>query len=96
MYAEVHLHLADRPNVLSVPVDAIEGLGTSAEQAYVVRSGEIHVVQVTTGLETPTRIEVLSGLQAGDKVVVGRHSGLSEGQKVQDRPASYENDSNRS
>jgi RND family efflux transporter MFP subunit len=96
MYAEVHLHLADHPNVLSVPVDAIDGLGTSVEQAYVVRSGEVHVVQVTTGLETPTRIEVLSGLQAGDKVVVGRHSGLSEGQKVQARPASYENDTSRS
>jgi multidrug efflux pump subunit AcrA (membrane-fusion protein) len=60
MYAEVHLHLANRPNVLSVPVDAIDGLGTSVEQAYVVRLGEVHVVQVTTGLETPTRIEVLS------------------------------------
>jgi len=95
MYAEVHLHLADRSNVLSVPIDAIEGLGTSVEQAYVVRSGEIHVVQVATGLETPMRVEVLSGLQAGDKVVVGRHSGLSEGQKVQGRPASYENGSNR-
>jgi RND family efflux transporter MFP subunit len=95
MYAEVHLHLASRSNVLSVPVDAIEGLGTSVEQAYVVRSGEIHVVPVTTGLETPTRIEVLSGLRTGDKVVVGRHSGLSEGQKVQDRAATYENDSNR-
>jgi RND family efflux transporter MFP subunit len=96
MYAEVHLHLADHPNVLSVPVDAIDGLGTSVEQAYVVRSGEVHVVQVTTGLETPARIEVLSGLKAGDKVVVGRHSGLSEGQKVQARPASYENDTSRS
>lgn len=96
MYAEVHLHLADRSNVLSVPVDAIDGLGTSVEQAYVVRNGGIHVIQVTTGLETPTRIEVLSGLQAGDKVVVGRHSGLSEGQKVQAHPVSYENDSTHS
>ena len=94
MYAEVHLHLADRPNVLSVPVDAIDGLGTSVEQAYIVRSGVVHVVQVTTGLQTPTRLEVLTGLQAGDQVVVGRHTGLSEGEKVQARPATYENDSN--
>lgn len=96
MYAEVHLHLADRPDTLSVPVDAIDGLGTSVEQAYVIRSGVVHVVQVTTGLQTPTRLEVLSGLQAGDQVVVGRHSGLSEGEKVDARPASYENASNRS
>jgi RND family efflux transporter MFP subunit len=96
MYAEVHLHLADRPNTLSVPVDAIDGVGTSVEQAYVVRSGVVHVVQVTTGLQTPTRLEVLSGLQAGDQVVVGRHSGLSEGEKVEAQAASYENNSNRS
>ena len=91
MYAEVHLHLADRPNTLSVPVDAIDGIGTAVEQAYVVRTGVIHVIQVTTGLQTPTRLEVLSGLQSGDQVVVGRHSGLSEGEKVQPRSATYEN-----
>lgn len=96
MYADVHLHLADRPNVLSVPVDAIDGLGTSVEQAYLVRSGVIHVVQVTTGLQTPSRLEILSGLQAGDQVIVGRHTGLSEGEKVQARPATYENDASHS
>ena len=90
MYAEVHLHLANRRNALSVPVDAIDGIGTAVEQAYVVRGGIVHVVQVTTGLQTPSRLEVLTGLQAGDQVVVGRHSGLSEGEKVQARSATYE------
>ena len=52
----------------------------------------IHVVQVTTGLQTPNRLEVLTGLQPGDQVIVGRHTGLSEGEKVQARPASYENE----
>ncbi|RXH54146.1 putative Co/Zn/Cd efflux system membrane fusion protein [Granulicella sibirica] len=92
MYAQVHLHLAARSNVMSVPVDAVDGLGTSVEQAYVVRDGMVHVVQVTTGLQTATRLEVLSGLKPGDQVIVGRHTGLSEGQKVQTRAATYEND----
>jgi RND family efflux transporter MFP subunit len=92
MYAEVHLRLADRPNVMSVPVDAVDGLGTSVEQAYVVRDGVIHVVQVTTGLQTATRLEILSGLKPGDQVVVGRHTGLSEGEKVHPRLATYETD----
>lgn len=96
MYAEVHLHLADRPNVMSVPIDAVDGLGTSVEQAYVVRDGIVHVVQVSTGLQTSTRLEVLSGLDAGDKVIVGRHTGLSEGEKVQPRAATYENDPSKS
>jgi multidrug efflux pump subunit AcrA (membrane-fusion protein) len=28
-------------------------------------------------------VEILSGLKEGDTVVVGRHAGLREGQKVQ-------------
>jgi len=92
MYAEVRLHLATHPNVLSVPVDAVDGLGTTVQQVYVVRADELHLVKVTTGLQTPTRVEILSGVQSGDQVVVGRHSSLSEGEKVTARLASYESD----
>lgn len=90
MYAEVHLHLAARPNVLSVPLDAVDGLGTSSQQVYVVRNGVVHLVNVTVGLQTPTRVEILSGIQPGDKVIVGRHTGLSDGEKVDPQPAGYE------
>jgi len=91
MYAEVHLHLAARPNVLSVPLDAVDGLGTSVQQAYVVRDGIVHLVVVKTGLQTPNRLEILSGLQEGDKVIVGRHTGLSDGERVDAQAAGYEN-----
>jgi RND family efflux transporter MFP subunit len=92
MYAQVHLHLADRPDVLSVPVDAVDGLGSSVEQAYIVRNGVVRVVQVTTGLQTATRLEVLTGLKAGDQVIVGRHTGLSDGEQVHAQQATYESD----
>lgn len=90
MYAEVHLHLAARPNVLSVPLDAIDGIGTSVQQAFVVRDGVVHLTTVKTGLQTPTRVEILSGLQSGDKVIVGRHTGLSDGERVDAEAAGYE------
>ena len=93
MYAEVHLHLAARSNVLSVPLDAVDGLGTSVQQAYVVRDGIVHLVTVKTGLQTPNRLEILSGLQEGDKVIVGRHTGLSDGERVDAQAAGYENNS---
>ena len=96
MYAEVHLHLADRPNVLSVPLDAVDGLGTSAQQVYLVRGGVVHLVTVKTGLQTATRVQILSGLQSGDKVVAGRHTGLADGEKVDPEPVSYEPTGNRS
>jgi RND family efflux transporter MFP subunit len=90
MYAEVHLHLKARPNVLSVPLDAIEGLGTSSEQVYAARGGELHIAKVVTGLQTSAQVEIVSGLAAGDQVVVGRHVGLFDGEKVNARPAGYE------
>jgi RND family efflux transporter MFP subunit len=94
MYAEVRLHLATHSNVLSVPVDAVDGLGTTVQHAYVVRNGELQLVSVTVGLQTATRVEILTGLVDGDQVVVGRHSGLSDGEKVMPRLASYESETN--
>lgn len=90
MYAEVHLHLANHPAALSVPVDAVDGLGTSVQQAYIVRDGIVHLVTVHVGLQTANRVEILSGLNNGDKVIVGRHTGLSDGERVDAQPAAYE------
>ena len=96
MYAEVHLHLATRPNVLSVPLDAIDGLGTSVQQAYVVRDNIVHLITVKIGLQTASRVEIVAGLESGDKVVVGRHTGLADGEKVDAQLANYESTSNHS
>jgi RND family efflux transporter MFP subunit len=96
MYAEVHLHLAARANVLSVPLDAVDGLGTSVQQAYVVHDGVVHLITVKTGLQTASRVEILSGLQSGDKVIVGRHTGLADGERVDAQPAGYESNGTHS
>ena len=90
MYAEVRLHEASGTNVLSVPLDGVEGLGGNAESAYLVRDGKVVVVPVTTGVQTPTRVQILSGVQQGDTVIVGRHTTLSAGEKVNPQPAGYE------
>ena len=94
MYAEVHLSLATHPNVMTVPVDAVDGLGTTVQHVYVVRGDLLHLATVTVGLQTPSQVEILSGLQNGDQVVVGRRTGLSDGEKVTPRPAKYESDGN--
>jgi RND family efflux transporter MFP subunit len=93
MYAEVHLHLEDRNGVVSLPLDAVDGLGSESEHVYQVGSDrEIHIVPVTTGIETPNRVEILSGVRAGDTFVVGRHTGMTEGEKVQPQQAEYDAD----
>ncbi len=84
MYAEVDLTTEQRKNVLSVPMEAVEGSGASASVYVVQPSGAIQIVTVRLGIENAQRIEVLAGdLHEGDHVVVGSRAGLKAGGKVQ-------------
>ena len=82
MYAEVVLRLDEHNNALAVPVDSITGTGDAAH-VFVVKNGTLRSEPVATGLETSQLIEVRSGLEDGEFVVVGRQSGLKDGQSVQ-------------
>ena len=83
MYAEVILRLEERKHVLAVPVDAVDGTGEAARAMVLGADGNLHSTPVSTGLETAQRVEIRSGLQDGDMVVVGRQAGLKDGQHVQ-------------
>lgn len=84
MYAEVDLITEQRKNVLSVPVEAVDGSGSSARVFTVQPSGAIQIVPVGLGIETAREIEIRSGdLKDGDDVVVGSRAGLKDGSKVQ-------------
>lgn len=94
MYAEVKLGLEQRKGVLAVPVTAVDlAGGNGANQAGAAAlKGRVMVVtpanvieprEVTLGLETANKIEVLSGLKEGDLVVIGGRSSLQAGQHVQ-------------
>jgi len=84
MYAEVDLTTEQRKNVLYVPVEAVDGSGSSARVFTVRPTGMIQVVPVRLGIETARAIEIRSGdLKDGDQVVVGSRAGLREGNRVQ-------------
>lgn len=85
MYAEVDLQTEQRSAALSVPLDAVDR-GASAVRVYTVNNaGLIHIVPVTLGIENDRRVEIRSGLNEGDVVVVGRRTGLRDGQAVEVR-----------
>jgi RND family efflux transporter MFP subunit len=84
MYAEVDLTTEQRRNVLSVPMEAVDGSGDSAQVFTVQPSGKIQIVPVRLGVESAQRIEIRSGdLKEGDDVVVGSRAGLKNGNEVQ-------------
>jgi len=83
MYAEVSLTLASADNSIAVPIEAIDGIGTSQSIFIVDASGFIHIRPVKTGLQSPQYVQILAGVHAGDTVIVGRHSDYHDGEKVQ-------------
>lgn len=82
MYAEINLRLQQSGQVLAVPVDAVEQSGDTAS-VFAVEDSTIRVIPVSTGIKTSQQIEIRSGLNEGEMVIVGRHAGLQNGQNVQ-------------
>ena len=83
MYAQVQLSLADVPNAIAIPIGALDSTG-SANKVYTVdAAGVVHVRTITTGIQSPQFIQVMSGIEPGETVILGSHSGLQDGSRVQ-------------
>jgi RND family efflux transporter MFP subunit len=82
MYATVVLKVEKRSQTLAVPTEAVAG--EKSPTVYVLNhDNQIEERPVTLGLETSDKYEILSGLQAGDLVVIGSRAGFQAGQKVE-------------
>jgi RND family efflux transporter MFP subunit len=100
MYASVELPLVQAQNVLTLPVQAvhINGDASATSPAGQVRGtvlvvGADNVVQpreVALGQQTATKIEIVSGVNEGDRVIFGEQGEYKAGQRVTPRviPAS--------
>ncbi len=82
MYADVSLRIQNDPNALTLPLQAInrgedKTLVLLVNSQNVVEEREIH-----TGIEGSDRIQILSGLNEGDRVIVGSLSKYRPGQPV--------------
>lgn len=83
MYADVTLLLDERQNTLVIPLSAIATLNNQPS-VYVVRTDSVVEQRtVTTGLTDDSQVEILSGLKAGEKVVVNGQINLQDGVKVE-------------
>lgn len=82
MYATVALQVENRTNVLTIPTQAV--IAGETPMVFVVNGdNEIEERPVQLGLETPDKYEVLSGLKQDDLVVIGNHSEIQNGEKVE-------------
>lgn len=84
MYAYVTLMLEGKKAVLSIPVEA--ALNRKNEVANILlldRENRIEERRISVGLETSTELEVNSGLEEGDLVVLGGQGRYVPGQVVE-------------
>ena len=78
MYADVLFDSKGNPNALSVPKSAVV---TSTERKYVivVRDGKTAKVDVATGNESNSKIEIIGAVQPGEEVIANATDDIKEG-----------------
>jgi membrane fusion protein (multidrug efflux system) len=85
MFIEARLATATRADAIVVPEDAIQPL-RSANVIWAVVDGKASRRVVTLGVRSAGVVEVISGVQAGEAVVVGGLERMGEGMPVAPRP----------
>jgi RND family efflux transporter MFP subunit len=82
MYAAVNIQADRRTNTLTVPIEALSRQKSVSTLFVITPEGTIDERSVQLGLETPAKVEVLSGVQENDLVMIGSRTQVKPGQKV--------------
>jgi membrane fusion protein (multidrug efflux system) len=85
MFIEARLAVATRPDAIVVREDAVQPLRT-ANVVWAVVDGHASRRVVELGARSRGTVEIVSGVKAGETVVVGGLERMAEGMPVQPRP----------
>ena len=81
-FASVRVKLREIQNAIMVPTEALIPT-TKANQVVVCKSGQAQFVSVETGVRTSDKVQILSGIQAGDTVLTTGILQVQPGMAVQ-------------
>jgi RND family efflux transporter MFP subunit len=83
MYASVEIPLHTDPNVLTLPIQAVQPSGNGEGTVLIVdNSNRVERREIKIGLQTPDSFEILSGLKEGEQVVFGEQNEFKDGETV--------------
>ncbi len=83
MYANVTLDANSRPNALTVPIEAIQRGDNNKTSVLVVDAeNRVQPRTIQTGVEGSNNVEILSGLNDGERVIVGNLGSYQPGELV--------------
>jgi RND family efflux transporter MFP subunit len=86
MYAEIFLVLTQKDSALTVPIQAVVRNGSEATILIVNAQNRIEERKVELGMESNNRIEIVSGVKEGERVLIGSRSEFRVGDHVDPRP----------
>jgi RND family efflux transporter MFP subunit len=92
MYANVALQTQASPNALTIPIQAVQHHDGKSSVLVVDQQNRVQPREIQTGLEDPTRVEVLSGLNEGERVIVGNFGSFQPGQVVEPKVTTFNSD----
>jgi RND family efflux transporter MFP subunit len=82
MYANTQMQLARASNVTTIPVEALV-LKENREEVYSLDAGNrVRIRNVKVGLRGSKLAEIKSGLEPGDRVILGGQENYTEGEQV--------------
>jgi HlyD family secretion protein len=82
MFANLSILVNEKQNTLLVPLDAITEINGQTS-VYVVKGNVVELRAVTIGLTSDGHVEILSGLEEGELVVIAGQTDLIDGTKVE-------------
>jgi RND family efflux transporter MFP subunit len=83
MYANVTLSANSRPNALTVPIEAIQRADNNKTTVLVLDAQDrVQSREVQVGVESSDAVEILSGLNEGERVLVGNLGSYQPGEVV--------------
>ncbi|CAN1516250.1 AcrA Membrane-fusion protein [Burkholderiaceae bacterium] len=86
MTVSVDIEVARRPQSLWLPLTAVQTAGSDGPAVWVMRDQQLHRQRVTLGLRHQGRVEVLAGLDAGERLATQPMPHWQEGQRVRAVP----------
>jgi len=83
MFVRVKLLRETIPEAITVPAHSLVAIPGGGAAVFVMQEGKALRRKVETGVEVNGRVRILTGLAAGDALIVGGHENLKEGAAVQ-------------
>jgi len=78
MYANATVTLEAKQKALAVPLQAV-AMGDKPKVWVVDAQNKVEERPVTLGLQTPDKIEIVSGVSEGDRLIYGNHGNIGNG-----------------